>query len=58
VFSSRYGLILPKKGNVQDVIQRPSIFDEGSDSGDSGKEGGDWVKKAYQVCLFKDYRVD
>ncbi|XP_054272457.1 nuclear speckle splicing regulatory protein 1 [Macrosteles quadrilineatus] len=44
----QYGLILPKKGAGQDVIHRPSIFDEESDSEDSGKEGGDWVKKAYQ----------
>lgn len=44
---------MPKKAGAQDVIQRPAIFDEGSDSGDSGKEGGDWIKKAYQVGLIR-----
>lgn len=47
----RYGLILPKKGSSQEVIQRPAIFDDGSDSDGSSKEGGDWVKKSYQVNL-------
>ncbi|KAG8249848.1 Nuclear speckle splicing regulatory protein 1 [Homalodisca vitripennis] len=44
----RYGLLLPKKGSNKDIIQRPSVFDEGSDSEDSGTGKGDWIKKAYQ----------
>ncbi|XP_046670370.1 nuclear speckle splicing regulatory protein 1 [Homalodisca vitripennis] len=44
----QYGLLLPKKGSNKDIIQRPSVFDEGSDSEDSGTGKGDWIKKAYQ----------
>lgn len=48
-FIYRYGLILQKKSTSQSIIQRPSVFNEESDSENSNHGDGDWRATAFKV---------